>query len=81
MDLEPPHLFYLTGEEVHAGDRVRYRGVFATVVGVSDGENGEFSPGYTEWSGTERGIVVVDDDGEVSNLSETGENLEFVERS
>ena len=56
MDSE--HLAYLTGEEVHAGDRVQYKGTFATVVFVNDGENEEFSPGYEDHAGSDRGHLL-----------------------
>jgi hypothetical protein len=74
-------LLYMTGEEVHAGDRVQYGGTPATVVAVSDGEGGQFSPGYEDYSGTDRGIVICDDDGTLTVLYESDEKLEFIERA
>jgi predicted RecA/RadA family phage recombinase len=74
-------LHYLAGDEIHAGDRVQYGGVFATVVAVSDGNDGEYSPGYEDWTGMSRGIVICDDDGAVTTLPEGDEKLEFVSRS
>lgn len=78
MDSEALH--YLTGEEVHAGDRVQYRGSYATVVFVSDGETEEFSPGYEDNTGAERGLVICDDDGDTTNLGDPDESLMFVDR-
>lgn len=73
-------LFYMGGGEVHAGDRVRYRGNAANVVFVSDGDEGEFSPGYEDYHGHEAGIMLVDDDGEETFIPEPTEDLEFVHR-
>jgi hypothetical protein len=70
---------YSSGEEVHAGDRVRYQGTVATVVFVTDGDEGEFAPGYTDYQGHERGIMLCDDDGGLNFLSEANEELEFIE--
>ncbi len=78
MDSAP--LLYTTGEEVHAGDRVQYRASFATVVFVSDGENYEYSTGYEDHSGADRGLILCDDDGEESTLGEPDEQLVFVGR-
>lgn len=70
---------YLCGEEVHAGDRVRYKGTAATVVFVTDGDEGEFAPGYTEYHGHEAGIMLCDDDGGLNFLVEPDEELDFIE--
>ena len=78
MDSE--HLAYLTGEEVHAGDRVQYKGAYATVVYVSDGEHEEFSPGYEDHSGSERGIMICDDDGATNFIGYPDEMLSFLDR-
>lgn len=79
--MDAASLLYTTGEEVHAGDRVQYRGTFGTVVFVSDGETEEFLPGYEDYRGSERGVAVCDDDGSVESLSETTEDLVFLERA
>ncbi len=76
MDANLPH--YLTGETVHAGDRIRYKGTSATVAFVSDGETGEFSGGYEEYLGHDAGIMLRDDDGEMTFITEPGEDLELV---
>jgi hypothetical protein len=79
METEPLH--YLTGEEVHAADRVQYRGEYATVVFVSDGEREEFAPGYEEHTGSARGVIICDDDGAITTVGEPDEQLTFVDRS
>jgi hypothetical protein len=71
---------YMTGEEVHAGDRVQYRGNYATIVFVTDGELEEFSPGYEDYSGSQRGVIVCDDDGSTNSIGEPDEMLTFLDR-
>ena len=78
MLAEPMH--YSSGEEVHAGDRVQFDGTFATIVFVSDGESEEFQPGYSEYTGSCRGLVFQDDDGATTQLEEPDERLYFVDR-
>jgi hypothetical protein len=73
-------LHYITGEEVHAGDRIQRNGEYATVVFVSNGESEEFAPGYEDYIGSDRGVMVCDDDGGVKFLGEPDEMLEFVDR-
>ena len=73
-------LHYASGEEIQLGDRVQYSGTFATVVVVSDGESYQLASGYEDHAGAERGVIVCDDDGTVNTLSETDEQLVFVER-
>ena len=73
-------LQYFSGEEVKAGDRVQLAGIYATVVFVSDGESYEFSPGYEDYVGADRGLVICDDDGGLSTLTEAGPELVFVYR-
>lgn len=77
MDAE---VLYITGEEVHAGDRVQHRGTFGTVVVVSAGEKSEFSPGYEDHAGADRGLLVCDDDGIVNSVHEADEYLSFIGR-
>lgn len=74
-------LHYITGEEIHAGDRVQRNGVFATVVFVSNGETEEFAPGYEDHSGTDRGVVLCDDDGAVESIGEPDDLLAFIDRN
>lgn len=73
-------LHYITGEEVHAGDRVQRNGEFATVVFVSHGEAEEFMPGYEEYSGWERGVMLCDDDGDTNFIGDPDDLLSFVDR-
>jgi hypothetical protein len=70
----------MTGEDIQLGDRVQYGGTIATVVVVSDGENYQLAPGYEDYAGAERGLMVCDDDGTRNTITETDERLIFVER-
>jgi hypothetical protein len=79
MDADVLH--YLTGEEVHAGDRVQYRGEFATVVFVSNGESEEFSPGFEDYTGSDRGVIIADDDGGTNFIGNPDEMLAFIDRA
>ena len=74
-------LHYPTGEEIEIGDRVQYAGTFATVVVVSDGETYQTAPGYEDYAGAERGVMICDDDGALTTIDDTDERLMFVERS
>jgi hypothetical protein len=76
--MESERLVYLTGEDIHVDQRVRYRGVPATIVFVSDGDNEEFAPGYEDYSGYERGVLLCDDDGATTFLPEANEDLELL---
>ncbi len=78
MDAQP--LLYETGEEPHIGDRVQYKGSYATVVFVSDGESEEIAAGYEDYAGAPRGLVICDDDGEVISVGEPDPMLVFVDR-
>jgi hypothetical protein len=78
MHANLPH--YLSGGEVHVGDRVRYKGTSANVVFVTDGDEGEFAPGYEDYYGHEAGLMICDDDGDMTFLPEPTEDLEFVHR-
>jgi hypothetical protein len=73
-------LQYTTGEGIEIGDRVQFLGTFATVVVVSDGETYHVAPGYEDYAGAERGLMICDDDGTRTTLDETDERLVFVER-
>ena len=78
--MESAPLLYMSGEEVHAGDRVQYRAKYATVVFVSDGENEEYATGYDDYGGADRGLIVCDDDGELTTLGEPDEQLVYIGR-
>jgi hypothetical protein len=73
-------LLYLTGEEVHAGDRVQYDGTYSTVVYVNHGESEELVPGYDDRRGSERGIILSDDDGNLTTIGDPDSRLDFIER-
>ena len=73
-------LTYMTGEEVHAGDRVQHKGAFATVVFVSNGEQEEFAPGYEDHAGAGAGVMLCDDDGGTTSIGCPDEMLYFVDR-
>jgi hypothetical protein len=72
---------YSTGDPVHVGDRVQYRGTFAKVVFVTDGDESETWPGYEGYSGYDRGLVICDDDDTTTVLNETDEELVLVSRA
>jgi len=78
MNGDLPH--YLSGDEVHEGDRVSYKGTMATVVFVTDGETGEFAPGYEDYYGHDPGVMISDDDGELTFLPEPGEDVQLLRR-
>ena len=78
--MEGEQLCYTSGEEVQLGDRVQFSGTFATVVMVSDGEAYQTAPGYEDHAGAERGLIVCDDDGTLTNLGESDERLVFIDR-
>ncbi len=73
-------LFYLSGEEVKAGDRIQIAGNYATVVFVSNGDTYEYTAGYDDYAGSDRGLVVCDDDGALTTLTEPGPEMVFVDR-
>jgi hypothetical protein len=73
-------LQYLSGEDVKAGDRVQLAGNYATVVFVTDGDTYEYTAGYEDHAGSERGLVVCDDDGSLTRLGEVGPELIFLDR-
>jgi hypothetical protein len=70
MDTE--QLRYTSGEEIQLGDRVQLAGTYATVVVVSGGESYQTAPGYEDYAGIERGLMICDDDGELMTRSSHG---------
>lgn len=78
--MEDDLLRYITGEEIHASDRVQHNGVYANVVFVSSGTTEEYAPGYEDYIGSERGVVICDDDGQITVLGEPDDLLSFVDR-
>ncbi len=69
---------YRSGGAVHAKDRIRYKGTAGRVVFVSDGDREEFATGYAEYQGHEAGIMISDDDGELTFFREADEELVLV---
>jgi hypothetical protein len=57
-------LHYRSGEEIHAGDRVRHRGHLTRIAFVIDRK--EFTPEFPaeQWSHYEHGFMVREDAGE-----------------
>jgi hypothetical protein len=47
---------------------------------VSDGETCQVAPGYEDYAGADRGLLICDDDGTRTTINETDEGLVFVER-
>jgi hypothetical protein len=68
------------GGEIHLGDRVRYKDIFAKVVFVSDGHHGKHAPGFSEFEGTDVVIALCDDDGETYRLKEEEPSLRLIHR-
>jgi hypothetical protein len=73
-------LHYVSGEEIHAGDRIQYKGTYGMVVFVSDGNAEEFSSGFEDYVGSERGVMICDDDGATQSIGEPDEMLSFIDR-
>jgi hypothetical protein len=69
---------YPGGEEVHLGDRVRYKDTLGQVVFVSDGTHCQWNIGYEDYRGYDAGILVCDDDGGTDFVREDDERLELV---
>jgi hypothetical protein len=78
--MQTPLLTYLSGEEVHAGDRVMYKDKYGTIVFVSDGDSEELASGYEDYAGYDRGIMICDDDGELTQMGDADSFLTFVSR-
>ncbi len=76
MNVSLPH--YFGGGAVHPGDRVRYKDDSGNVVFVTDGELGEFAPGFTDYRGYEPGIMIMSDAGELLFIVEPNEQLELL---
>jgi hypothetical protein len=74
-------LYYLTGDEIHAGDRVQHGDTFATVVFAGDGTDEELAPGYEDLTGSDRGVIICDDDGDVVSIGEPDDRLSLIDRA
>jgi hypothetical protein len=73
-------LNYISGEEIHAGDRVQYKGNYATVVYVNAGGGEDYAPGYEDYIGSEPGVILCDDDGATNSIGIPDASLEFIDR-
>lgn len=71
-------LHYITGEEIHIGDRVLFSGLNAVVVIVIGRR--EYAPGYVQAAGDERGFVMCTDDGQMYMYEYADEDIEFLSR-
>lgn len=78
--MDSTKLLYTTGEAVLAGDRVQFGGTYGVVVFVNDGETEEVLPGYDDYMGTDRGVVIRDDDGAITSVGDPDDRLYFIER-
>jgi len=72
---------YLTGEEMHVGDRVLFGGHAATVVVVID--RGEYGPGFVaeDWSDQEHGFLMRTDDGTLYMYDVADEDVRLIARA
>ncbi|HMJ87591.1 MAG TPA: hypothetical protein VK504_30645 [Vicinamibacterales bacterium] len=80
MTKNPFEVHYLTGEEIHIGDRVLFSGHPAIVV-VVIGRN-EYAPGYPREgrSNDERGFVMRTDDGQMYMYEYADEDIKLLSR-
>jgi hypothetical protein len=71
---------YLTGEEIHAGDRVLFGGHPVTIVAVIG--RGEYASEFVaeDWSDHERGFVMRTDDGQLYMYEYADEDVKLVSR-
>ena len=69
---------YFSGEEVHAGDKVRFTGLSGVIVFVND--TSEYLPGFTaeECNYMGSGFMVRLESGELIFLKEADQDLELV---
>ena len=80
MSKSSPDVHYVSGEEIHAGDRILSGGHPATVVGVIG--RAEYAPGFVAgaWSEYERGILIRDEQGTLSMHDYADGDLELIAR-
>ena len=76
--------YYVSGEEIHAGDRVRYGGVYGRIVFVLGFD--EFLPDFAphkSWYSEElgRGFMFEQDGGGLVFSYEGDEDLDFISRA
>lgn len=72
---------YYTGEDIHAGDLVRFSEVPTTIVFVND--SGEYLPGFsaTEWDYLGTGFMMRQENGALIYLPEADEDVVFEQRA
>ena len=68
------------GEDIHAGDVVRFAGVPSVIVFVTD--SCEYVPGFcpADWDHLSSGVMIRQENGALIYLNEADEALEFVRR-
>lgn len=71
---------YHSGQDIHAGDIVRYAGVASVIGFVND--SGDYLTGFgaAEWSYLGTGFMVRQENGALIFLEEADEDLDFVQR-
>jgi len=71
---------YYSGENIHAGDLVRFAEVPSIIVFVTD--SGEYSPGFSaaDWDHLSTGFMIRQENGALVYLNEVNEDLVFVRR-
>jgi len=74
-------LNYVTGEEIHAGDRVSFGGHPALVVAVIG--RGEYTPPFIadDWADYRRGFLLRTDDGQLYMYDYADEDIRFLSRT
>ena len=72
---------YLTGEAIHAGDKVAFAGVSSIVVFVNDTK--EYLPGFTSegWQHVGSGFMIQQPNGALIFLPEADEDLRLINRA
>jgi len=70
---------YLTGETIHAGDKVVFAGVPSVVVFVNDTK--EYLPGFEGWQHEDSGFMIQQPNGALIFLPEADEDLRFIARA
>jgi hypothetical protein len=72
---------YHSGEDIHAGDIVRYAGVASVIVFVND--SGEYLVGFcaAEWGYLGTGFMVRQENGALIYLEDADEDLDLVQRA
>jgi hypothetical protein len=73
-------LHYVSGEEIHVGDRIRFGGHPGTIMVVIG--RGEYAEGFAaeDWRDYERGFLIRTDDGSLYMYDYADEDIEFLAR-